>query len=71
MIFKDMCSAVKVLKEINTDDEIRPFFYKSYRGFVVNDAETVVDTKEGRRALWFADQEYACLYLKNKTRVIV
>ena len=66
VMFKNMCSASKVLREIKLNDNLQPFFYKKYRGFIVDGAETVVDTEEGKRALWFADHEYACLYLKNR-----
>lgn len=67
-IFPNICNAVTLLKHLKPTDTIKPFYYKSYRGFVVNGDETIVDTKETGGAKWFADQEYATLYLKSKPR---
>ena len=64
-LFKNINSAVVVLKHVKCDEKLVPFFYKKFRGFVIESGEVVVDTYEGQ-ARWFCDTDTAKVYLNNK-----
>lgn len=65
-VFKNINSAVVVLKHVNVGEKLVPFFHRKFRGFVTESGEVVVDTYEGT-ARWFCDVETAKMYLKNKS----